>query len=125
VPCRPNHRRYRRDRRETCDIIYLEREGITIPWKAVKRGNKAVIIKSDTGKVVGHSNSLAKAKSSVRARYAAEGGYKMRNSSSSEHNSPPVKKEMDKKIAKKKGMSNEEMKKMMTERMNKEMGKIA
>ena len=43
-----------------------------MPWKAVKRGNKAVIVKSSTGKVVGHSDSLAKAKSSVRARYMSE-----------------------------------------------------
>ena len=41
-----------------------------MPWKAVKRGNKWVIIRSDTGKVVGTSDSEAKAKASVRARYA-------------------------------------------------------
>ena len=41
-----------------------------MPWKAVKRNGKWVIIRSDTGKVVGHSASEAKAKASVRARYA-------------------------------------------------------
>jgi hypothetical protein len=37
-----------------------------MPWKAV--GNK--IMRADTGKVVGRSSSPAKAKASVRARYA-------------------------------------------------------
>ena len=37
-----------------------------MPWKAV--GTK--IIKADTGEVVGHSATPAKAKASVRARYA-------------------------------------------------------
>lgn len=37
-----------------------------MPWKAV--GNK--IEKADTGKVVGHSSSPAKAKAAVRAIYA-------------------------------------------------------
>jgi hypothetical protein len=41
-----------------------------MPWKAV--GKK--IVRSDTGKVVGTSTSNVKAKASVRARYAAEGG---------------------------------------------------
>jgi hypothetical protein len=50
-----------------------------MPWRAVKRNGKAVIIKSSTGKVVGHSTSMSKAEASVRARYASEGGYKMRN----------------------------------------------
>lgn len=39
------------------------------PWKIIKKG----------GKVVGSSASKAKAKASIRARYAAEGGYSMRN----------------------------------------------
>ena len=43
-----------------------------MPWKAVKSGKGAVIKRADTGKVVGHSTSLEKAKASVRARYAAE-----------------------------------------------------
>jgi len=43
---------------------------IDMPWRAIKRGKKAVIIRADTGKVVGHSSNLAKAKASVRARYA-------------------------------------------------------
>lgn len=51
-----------------------------MPWKAMKSGKGAVIKRADTGKVVGHSTSLAKAKASVRARYASEynkkaGGY--------------------------------------------------
>ena len=37
-----------------------------MPWKAV--GKK--IVRSDTGKVVGHSTSHEKAMASVRARYA-------------------------------------------------------
>jgi len=37
-----------------------------MPWKAV--GND--IVRADTGKVVGHSTSHAKALASVRARYA-------------------------------------------------------
>lgn len=50
-----------------------------MPWKAVRRNGKAVIIKTSTGKVVGHSSSMADAKASVRARYASESGAKMRN----------------------------------------------
>jgi len=38
------------------------------PWK---------IVRKDTGKVVGSSTSKAEAQASVRARYAAEGGYEM------------------------------------------------
>lgn len=37
-----------------------------MPWKAI--GKK--IVRSDTGKVVGHSKTNAMAKASVRARYA-------------------------------------------------------
>ena len=48
-----------------------------MPWKAIKKGNKAVIVKSDTGKVVGHSSTLSKAKDSVRARYANTKGEKI------------------------------------------------
>lgn len=48
-----------------------------MPWKAVKTKNGAVIKRADTGKVVGHSTSLAKAKASVRARFAAEYNKKM------------------------------------------------
>lgn len=46
-----------------------------MPWKVKKIGKKWAIIKSDTGKVVGHSTSKAKAEASVRARYA---GYNKR-----------------------------------------------
>jgi len=42
-----------------------------MPWKAV--GND--IVRADTGKVVGHSTSHAKALASVRARYANTNGY--------------------------------------------------
>lgn len=45
-----------------------------MPWKAVVKNGKAVIIRADTGKVVGHSKSLAMAKASVRARYNATKG---------------------------------------------------
>jgi hypothetical protein len=41
-----------------------------MPWKA--EGNN--IVRADTGKVVGHSTSHAKAAASVRARYANSGG---------------------------------------------------
>ena len=41
-----------------------------MPWRAIKSKKGADIIRSDTGKVVGHSSSLSKAKASVRARYA-------------------------------------------------------
>lgn len=37
-----------------------------MPWKAVGK----TIVRADTGKVVGHSTSHAKAAASVRARYA-------------------------------------------------------
>jgi hypothetical protein len=47
-----------------------------MPWKAIKRNGKAVIVKADTGKVVGHSTSMEKAKASVRARYANTKGEK-------------------------------------------------
>lgn len=42
-----------------------------MPW-SVKKNSKGGwdIIKSDTGKVVGHSDSKEKAQASVRARYA-------------------------------------------------------
>jgi hypothetical protein len=43
-----------------------------MPWKAVKKGDKWQIVRSDTGKVVGTSDSKAKAEASIRARYAAE-----------------------------------------------------
>ena len=41
-----------------------------MPWKAIKRKGKALIIKADSGKVVGHSSNMSKAEASVRARYA-------------------------------------------------------
>lgn len=41
-----------------------------MPWKTEKRDGKWVIVRSDTGKVVGHSDSKEKAQASVRARYA-------------------------------------------------------
>lgn len=48
-----------------------------MPWK-VKRGKGKrpwKIIKADTGKVVGSSTTKAKAKASVRARYANYKGF--------------------------------------------------
>lgn len=42
-----------------------------MPWKTVKApGGGYDIVKSDSGKKVGHSDSKAKAEASVRARYA-------------------------------------------------------
>lgn len=43
-----------------------------MPWKAKKnpRGKGWLIVRSDTGEVVGHSASKAQAQASVRARYA-------------------------------------------------------
>ncbi len=43
-----------------------------MPWATKKNPNGKgwLIIRSDTGEVVGHSDSAAKAKASVRARYA-------------------------------------------------------
>ncbi len=41
------------------------------PWKVGKKDSKGYpIIKSDTGKVVGHSTTKSKAEASVRARYS-------------------------------------------------------
>jgi hypothetical protein len=42
----------------------------TMPWTVKKQGKGWAIVKSDTGKVVGHSTSKKKAQASVRARYA-------------------------------------------------------
>jgi hypothetical protein len=42
-----------------------------MPWRVIKsRGSGYDIIKSDTGKKVGHSNTKEQAKLSVKARYA-------------------------------------------------------
>ena len=42
-----------------------------MPWRVGKKDSKGYpIIKSDTGKVVGHSDTKTKAQASVRARYA-------------------------------------------------------
>ncbi len=41
-----------------------------MPWRAEKRGDRWAIVRADTGEVVGWSESEAKAKASVRARYA-------------------------------------------------------
>lgn len=42
-----------------------------MPWKTRKNKNGGYdIVRSDTGKVVGHSTTKAKADASVRARYA-------------------------------------------------------
>lgn len=47
-----------------------------MPVKAVKSGKGAKIVEKRTGKVVGRSTSLKKAKSSARARNAAKHGWK-------------------------------------------------
>ena len=41
-----------------------------MPWKVKKAKSGYDIVKSDTGKKVGHSTTKAKAMASVRARYA-------------------------------------------------------
>jgi hypothetical protein len=42
-----------------------------MPWKVVKsKGSGYGIVKSDTGKKVGHSDTKAKAEASVKARYS-------------------------------------------------------
>ncbi len=43
-----------------------------MPWKAIKKGNKVLIKRKDTGKVVGHSKSMDDAMKSIAARYANE-----------------------------------------------------
>ncbi len=43
-----------------------------MPYTVKKVGNKWVIIRKTDNKVVGHSDSKAKAEASVRARYAGE-----------------------------------------------------
>lgn len=43
-----------------------------MPYRVKKQGDKWVIVRADTGAVVGHSDSKAKAEASVRARYANE-----------------------------------------------------
>jgi len=43
-----------------------------MPWTVRKQGSKWVIVKKSTGEVVGHSETEAKARASVRARYASE-----------------------------------------------------
>ena len=69
-----------------------------MPYTVTRKGNKVLIKKKKTGKMVGHSDSMAKAKASVRARYMAEESpEKMKN--------------------------NKEMQKMMDERLKKEMHK--
>jgi len=41
-----------------------------MPWRVGKKTSKGYpIIKSDTGKVVGYSDTKAKAEASIRARY--------------------------------------------------------
>lgn len=46
-----------------------------MPWKTQRIGiRNYAIVRKDTGKVVGHSTSKAKAEASVRARYAATKG---------------------------------------------------
>lgn len=43
-----------------------------MPYLIEKRGQKWVIIRKLDNKIVGHSDSKAKAEASVRARYAGE-----------------------------------------------------
>lgn len=47
-----------------------------MPWSVRKSSRGWDIVRSDTGKVVGHSTSKGKAEASVRARYAGEHGWK-------------------------------------------------
>jgi hypothetical protein len=43
-----------------------------MPYKVIRQGSRWAIVRRDTGKVVGHSDSKAKAEASVRARMAGE-----------------------------------------------------
>lgn len=43
-----------------------------MPYEIKKQKDTWVIVNKDKGKVVGHSDSKAKAEASVRARYAGE-----------------------------------------------------
>ena len=47
-----------------------------MPYIIRKNGDKYEIVKEDTGKVVGHSDTKEKAQASIRARYANEPNYK-------------------------------------------------
>ena len=47
-----------------------------MPYQVKKQGDKYVIINKETGKVVGHSDTKAKAEASVRARLGGEHGWK-------------------------------------------------
>ena len=48
-----------------------------MPWHVRKDGGRWAIVKSDTGEVVGHSDTHEKAMASVRARYASMEGSEM------------------------------------------------
>lgn len=48
----------------------------SMPYRFKKVGNKVQIINKETGKVVGTSTSMEKAKASARARMAGEHGWK-------------------------------------------------
>lgn len=51
-----------------------------MPYEIKKQSTgKYAILNKDSGKVVGHSDTKEMAKAAMRARYAVEGGYKMRN----------------------------------------------
>lgn len=43
-----------------------------MPYTLKKQGSKVAIVRKDTGKVVGTSDTVEKAKASIRARYAGE-----------------------------------------------------
>jgi hypothetical protein len=45
-----------------------------MPYSVRKQGDQWAIVRKDDGKVVGHSDSKAKAEASVRARMASEHG---------------------------------------------------
>jgi len=47
-----------------------------MPYKIEKRGDKYAIVKKDTGKVVGTSDTREKAEASARARMAGHHGWK-------------------------------------------------
>lgn len=47
-----------------------------MPYSVRKSGKGYAIVKSKTGKVVGHSSSKAKAQASIRARNAGAHGWK-------------------------------------------------
>lgn len=51
-------------------VRFRSPQKIYMPWSVQKQGERWAIVRSDTGEVVGHSDSKEMALASVRARYA-------------------------------------------------------